>query len=117
MALARGAIVGLGLIGSSIARAIDERLPQMTVTGHDASDDVRGVARELGLCDTIVDDPVAAVADADLVILAVPVGRMADAAAALAPGLKAGAIISDVGSSKAGVADALAKAVDRKSTR
>jgi len=111
MAIARVAIVGLGLIGSSIARAIDERLPQMTVTGHDASDDVRGVARELGLCDTIVDDPVAAVADADLVILAVPVGRMADAAAALAPGLKAGAIISDVGSSKAGVADALAKAL------
>src|SRR3546814_18209172 len=83
----------------------------MTVTGHDASDDVRGVARELGLCDTIVDDPVAAVADADLVILAVPVGRMADAAAALAPGLKPGAIISDVGSSKPGVADALAKAL------
>src|SRR3546814_2605006 len=72
MAIARVAIVGLGLIGSSIARAIDEQLPQMTVTGHDASDDVRGVARELGLCDTIVADPVAAVADADLVILAVP---------------------------------------------
>ena len=111
MAIKRVAIVGLGLIGSSIARAIDERLPQMTVTGHDASDDVRGVARDLGLCDGIVDDPVAAVADADLVILAVPVGRMADAAAAIAPGLKAGAIISDVGSSKAGVADALAKAL------
>ncbi|MFC3783527.1 cyclohexadieny/prephenate dehydrogenase [Sphingopyxis italica] len=111
MAIDRVAIVGLGLIGSSIARAIDERLPQVAVTGHDASDDVRGVARELGLCDGIVDDPVAAVADADLVILAVPVGRMADAAAAIAPGLKAGAIISDVGSSKAGVADALAKAL------
>ena len=111
MAIKRVAIVGLGLIGSSIARAIDERLPQVAVTGHDASDDVRGVARDRGLCDGIVDDPVAAVADADLVILAVPVGRMADAAAAIAPGLKAGAIISDVGSSKAGVADALAKAL------
>ena len=111
MGIERVAIIGLGLIGSSIARAIDERLPQVAVTGHDASDDVRGVARDLGLCDGIVDDPVAAVADADLVILAVPVGRMADAAAAIAPGLKAGAIISDVGSSKAGVADALAKAL------
>ena len=111
MAIKRVAIVGLGLIGTTIARAIDERLPQVAVTGHDASDDVRGVARDLGLCDGIVDDPVAAVADADLVILAVPVGRMADAAAAIAPGLKAGAIISDVGSSKAGVADALAKAL------
>lgn len=111
MAIERVAIVGLGLIGSSIARAIGERLPAVTVTGHDASDVVRAAARELGFCDTIADDPVAAVADADLVILAVPVGRMADAAAAIAPGLKANAIISDVGSSKAGVANALAAAL------
>ena len=111
MAIDRVAIVGLGLIGSSIARAIKERLPQVVVTGHDASAEVRGIAAELGLCDTIADDPIAAVADADLVILAVPVGRMADAAVAIAPGLKADAIISDVGSSKAGVAEALAKAL------
>jgi len=111
MAIDRVAIVGLGLIGSSIARAIKERLPQVAVTGQDASADVRGIASELGLCDIIVDDPVAAVADADLVILAVPVGRMADAAIAIAPGLKPDAIISDVGSSKAGVAEALAKAL------
>lgn len=111
MAVDHIAIVGLGLIGSSIARAIRERLPQVAVVGHDASAEVRKVARELGFCDGIIDDPAAAVADADLVILAVPVGRMADAAAAIAPGLKAGAIISDVGSSKAGVAGALAKAL------
>ena len=111
MAITRVAIIGLGLIGSSIARAIKERLPQVTVTGHDANAEVRGIAGELGLCDMIVDDPVAAVADADLVILAVPVGRMADAAVAIAPGLKPEAIISDVGSSKAGVAEALAKAL------
>ena len=48
MAIERVAIVGLGLIGSSIARAIKERLPQVAVTGHDASEDVRGVARALG---------------------------------------------------------------------
>ena len=107
----RVAIVGLGLIGSSIARAIGERLPEVAVVGHDASAEVRKVANELGLCDTIADDPVAAVANADLVILAVPVGRMADAAVAIAPGLKPEAIISDVGSSKAGVAEALAKAL------
>ena len=111
MGIARVAIVGLGLIGSSIARAIGERLPHVTVTGHDASDAVRAAARDLGLCNAIVDDAVAAVAEADLVILAVPVGRMADAAIAIAPGLKADAIISDVGSSKAGVAEALAKAL------
>lgn len=111
MAIQRVAIVGLGLIGSSIARAVGERLPHVAVTGHDASAEVRTLARELGLCDTIADDAAAAAVDADLVILAVPVGRMADAAASIAPGLKAGAIISDVGSSKAGVADALAKAL------
>ena len=111
MAIDRVAIVGLGLIGSSIARAIGERLPQVTVTGHDASAEVRKIALELGLCDMIADDPATAVADADLVILAVPVGRMADAARAVAPGLKSDAIISDVGSSKAGVAEALAKAL------
>ena len=111
MGIARVAIVGLGLIGSSIARAIGERLPNVVVTGHDASDTVRAAARDLGFCNAIVDDAVAAVAEADLVILAVPVGRMADAAAAIAPGLKPDAIISDVGSSKAGVAEALAKAL------
>ena len=111
MAIDRVAIVGLGLIGSSIARAIGERLPQVTVTGHDTSAEVRKIALELGLCDMIADDPATAVADADLVILAVPVGRMADAARAVAPGLKSDAIISDVGSSKAGVAEALAKAL------
>jgi cyclohexadieny/prephenate dehydrogenase len=111
MRVAHVTIVGLGLIGSSIARAIRERTPDVTVTGHDASADVRAQARDLELCDAIVDDPATAVADADLVIFAVPVGRMADAAAAIAPGLKADAIISDVGSSKAGVAEALAKAL------
>ncbi|WP_256839162.1 prephenate/arogenate dehydrogenase family protein [Sphingopyxis sp. KK2] len=105
------AIVGLGLIGSSLARAIAERMPFVTVTGHDASADVREEARALGLGNAIVDDAAEAVADADLVILAVPVGRMADAAAAIAPGLKPDAIISDVGSSKTSVAEALAKAL------
>jgi len=111
MAIERVTVVGLGLIGSSIARAAKARLPQVTVTGHDASVDVREEARALGLCDTIADDPAASVLGSDLVILAVPVGRMADAAAAIASGLKPDAIISDVGSSKAGVADALAKAL------
>ncbi|MGQ2930493.1 MAG: prephenate/arogenate dehydrogenase family protein [Sphingopyxis sp.] len=105
----RVAIVGLGLIGSSIARAVKDRLPGVMATGHDASADVRDQARTLGLCDQIADAADAAVAGADLVILAVPVGRMADAAAAIAPGLKAEAIISDVGSSKTSVAEALAK--------
>jgi cyclohexadieny/prephenate dehydrogenase len=111
MTIGRVAIVGLGLIGSSIARAVKARMPDVAVSGYDASAAVRSEAGALGLCDMIADGVDAAVADADLVILAVPVGRMADAAAAIAPGLKSGAIVSDVGSSKAGVAAALAKAL------
>lgn len=103
----RLAIIGLGLIGSSIARAVKERLPDVMVTGHDASADVRDIAQTLGLCDAVIDDAAGAVADADLVILAVPVGGMAAAAAAMAPGLGKDTIISDVGSSKASVAEAL----------
>jgi len=110
-AIERLAIVGLGLIGSSIARAVKAKLPGVAVTGHDVSDAVRGEAEALGLCDRIAADPAEAVADADLVIFAVPVGGMADAARAAAPGLKAKAIISDVGSSKAGVGAALRDAL------
>ncbi len=104
----RLAIIGLGLIGSSIARAVKDRLPDVMVTGHDANSDVRDIARTLGLCDAVIDDAAGAVTDADLVILAVPVGGMAAAASAMAPGLGKDAIVSDVGSSKASVAEALA---------
>ena len=107
----RLAVIGLGLIGSSIARAVKARLPGVTVTGYDADADVRDVAQQLALCDIIADRADAAVTGADLVILAVPVGGMAAAARAIAPGLAADTIISDVGSSKAGVAAALAKAL------
>lgn len=110
-AIGHVAVIGLGLIGSSVARAVKERLPHVAVTGHDASEAVRAEARDLGLCDRIADDPADAVAAADLVILAVPVGRMTDAAHAIAPGLKADAVISDVGSSKAGVGQALRAAL------
>lgn len=107
----RLAIIGLGLIGSSIARAVKARLPGISVTGYDADADVRDVAQQLALCDIIADRADAAVAGADLVILAVPVGGMAAAARAIAPGLAADTIISDVGSSKASVAEALAHAL------
>ena len=103
----RLAIIGLGLIGSSIARAVKERLPDVMVTGHDASAEVRDIARTLGLCDAVIDDAAGAVTDADLVILAVPVGGIAAAASAMAAGLGQDTIISDVGSSKASVAEAL----------
>lgn len=108
---ARVAIIGLGLIGSSIARAVREKMPAARVTGHDADPQVRETARALGFCHDVTDTPGAAVIDAELVILCVPVGAMAAAAAAIAADLPADAIVSDVGSSKAGVAAALAEAL------
>ena len=106
----RVAIIGLGLIGSSIARAVAAYLPDVRVTGHDASAAVRDTARRIALCD-VADTIGAAVHGADLVVLCVPVGAMGAAAEAMAPHLRPGAVVSDVGSCKASVAAALRAAL------
>lgn len=108
---ARVAIIGLGLIGSSIARGVRAQMPTVRLSGHDADAAVRETARAIELCDDIADTAGAAVIDADLIILCVPVGAMAEAARAIAADLPADAIVSDVGSSKAAVAAALAEAL------
>lgn len=110
---ARVSIIGLGLIGSSIARAVRQHMPTVRLTGHDADPQVRGVADRLQLCDDIADTAGAAVTDADLVILCVPVGAVGQVAVEIAAELPAEAVISDVGSSKAGVAAALRQALPR----
>ena len=107
----RVAIIGLGLIGSSVARAVRGAMPSVRLTGHDASAEVRETARALGICHDVADAGGAAVTDADLVILCVPVGAMATVAADIAADLPADAIVSDVGSSKATVARVLAEAL------
>ena len=94
------AIVGLGLIGSSIAHAARRGGCAKTIFGFDVDADVRARARRIGFADTISDDLAACVADADLVILCTPVGAYKDVAAAAAPHLRKGAILSDVGSVK-----------------
>ena len=104
------ALIRLGLLGSSLAHAIRANLPETRITGFDASPKVRARAAELGLAE-LFDDPADAVRGAGLVILCVPVGAMAEAAAALAAGLSPDAIVSDVGSSKQSVAKALAAAL------
>ncbi|WP_219894515.1 prephenate/arogenate dehydrogenase family protein [Aquisediminimonas profunda] len=108
---ARVSIIGLGLIGSSIARAVRAHMPSVVLTGHDVSAEVRETVRAMNLLDDVTDTPGAAVTDAELVILCVPVGTMGDLAAALAYDLPAEAIVTDVGSSKASVAAALAQAL------
>ena len=108
---ARVSLIGLGLIGSSIARATRGAMPSVVLTGYDADPQVRETARGLRLCDDIADNVGAAVTDADLVILCVPVGAMKTVALSLADDLPADAIITDVGSVKAAAAVALAEAL------
>lgn len=105
------AVIGLGLIGSSIAHAVKENMSAARVTGFDADAAVRARALELGLCDDITDSASTAVIDADLVILCVPVGSIADVAEEIAFDLPEDSIVSDVGSSKDGVLEALRKAL------
>jgi cyclohexadieny/prephenate dehydrogenase len=107
----RVAIIGLGLIGGSIGLAVREHLPGVTTRGYDADPAVRRRATERQLADEICDSPEGAAAEADLVILCVPVGAMGEAARAVAPALAPGAVVSDVGSSKLGIAQALAAAL------
>ena len=99
----RLAIIGAGLIGGSIARAARRLGVAGTVVVYDANEAVRGRVTALGFADIVADDPEHAVGDADAVILAVPVGAFATVAAAIAPHLKPGAIVSDVGSTKRSV--------------
>jgi cyclohexadieny/prephenate dehydrogenase len=104
---ARVTIIGLGLIGSSVARAIRVNMPTVRITGYDSDSGVRERARSLEFCDDITDQPGSAVIDAALVILCVPVGAMGEVASQFAADLPAECIVSDVGSCKQSVLTAL----------
>lgn len=97
------AIIGLGLIGSSIAHAARRAHLAKEIAGHDASADVLERAGQIGFCDTLHTDIGAAVKDAQLVILCAPVGAYKGIAQAIKPHLAQGAILSDVGSVKGAV--------------
>ena len=112
---ARVTIIGLGLIGSSLARAIRADMPTVRVTGHDADAAVRDTARRIDLCDDVTDTAGASVTDADLVILCVPVRAMGAVAAEIADDLPVEAIVSDVGSCKADVLAQLSAALPGRS--
>ncbi len=99
----RLAVVGLGLIGSSIARAARARGVARTIACIDRDSEVIERVRELGLGDEVTADLGAGVADADLVILCIPVGSFASVAEIVGPRLKPGAILSDTGSVKGSV--------------
>ncbi|MFT6424169.1 MAG: cyclohexadieny/prephenate dehydrogenase [Celeribacter sp.] len=96
----RVALIGLGLIAGSMSLAMRRGGVAGEIVGYARSHDTRDTARDMGLVDRVCDSAVEAVKDADLVILAVPVGAMGSVMAEIAPGLKRGAVVSDVGSVK-----------------
>jgi cyclohexadieny/prephenate dehydrogenase len=97
------AVIGLGLIGSSIFHAARRKQLAIELSGYDSNADVRSRAKAIGFADIIADDLASCVKDADLVILCTPVGAYKEVAAAIAPHLAPGAILSDVGSVKGAV--------------
>ncbi len=97
---ARVAIIGMGLIGSSLARAVREAMPTVRLTVSDGDPAVRDRVLALDLADDVTENAGAAVVDADLVVLAVPVGAMGAVAAEIRHELAPGAVVSDVGSVK-----------------
>ncbi len=103
----RIAIIGLGLIGSSLARAIKRDHLADEIVGSARTEKTLEVALKLGFIDRAEMDPAKAAAGADLVVIAAPVGASGAIAQAIAPALKPGAIVSDVGSVKQGVIDAV----------
>ena len=109
----RLALIGVGLIGSSIARAARRKNLARVIAIADDSAEARERATALKLGDEVVADPAEAAAGADLVILCVPVGADEAVARAIAPKLKAGAIVSDVGSVKGAVIAAVGAASAR----
>lgn len=102
------ALIGLGLIASSMAHAMRAGGLATTIAGHAKTPETRATALEIGLCDTVHETAAQAVRDADLVVLAVPVGVMEAIAAEIAPHLKPGATVTDVGSVKQAVIDVVA---------
>ena len=104
----RLALIGMGLIGGSIARAARAQGVARTIVATARSPATRKRVAELGLADQVVETNAAAVAGADLVIVSIPVGACGTVAKEIGPHLAPGATVSDVGSVKASVLNDMA---------
>ena len=103
----RVALIGLGLIASSMAHAMRRAGMSCEIVGTARSAETRATAIELGFCHRVVDTATEAVRDADLVVLATPVGAMEGIMREIGPHLARGATVTDVGSVKRAVFDAV----------
>jgi cyclohexadieny/prephenate dehydrogenase len=96
----RVALIGIGLIGSSLARVLRRDSPSTTIVACARRAETLEAVRRLGLADEVGDDPAVAVAGADLVVIATPLSAYAEVGRRIAPSLRDGAIVTDVGSVK-----------------
>ena len=93
-------ILGVGLLGASFALALKKNGLCNTITGYGRNSENLQRAKELNIIDSFEQDPVAACRDSDLIMLSAPVGSFPGLAKAIAPALKKGAVLTDVGSVK-----------------
>lgn len=101
-------VIGPGLIGASVLhRARRDKTIARRLIAVDINPAFRERVRELGIADEVTGDAAAAVADADCVMLCVPVGAMGEVAATIIPAMKPGAILTDTGSTKVAVIEAI----------
>src|SRR5262249_13565220 len=99
----RMALIGVGLIGSSMAHVARRHGLAAHIVGSSQRAETLKKAHKVGFCDSLTLDPVEAARDADLVVLGTPVGAFGEIARAIAPALKPGAVLTDVGSVKVAV--------------
>jgi prephenate dehydrogenase len=102
-------ILGVGLIGASFALALKKNGLCGTITGYGRNRENLQRAKERNIIDSFESDPVAACKDADLIMLATPVGTFLELAKAIAPALKKGTVLTDVGSVKGALVRAAEK--------
>lgn len=94
------AILGLGLMGASLALGLKKRGFNGIISGYARRGETRAQALESGLVDQVFDDPSDAVREADIVVVCVPIWSIAQLAEKIVPALKPGAVVTDVGSTK-----------------
>jgi cyclohexadieny/prephenate dehydrogenase len=99
----RAALIGIGLIGSSLARALRRDSPGTSIIACARRSETLATVRRLELADETTDDPATAAAGADLVVIATPLSAYAEIGRLIAPALQPGAIVTDVGSVKQAV--------------
>lgn len=108
-------IIGIGLIGSSLARVIKKEKLAEKLTAYDSNPDYLKQSMELGIVDAVDYDLVSSVKDADLIVYSTPVGAYGKITEQIAPHLKKGAIITDVGSIKKYSVEEIEKHLPEKS--